>query len=468
VVAAIWGTHAVATLAPLDLPRRESIAVDWEVAAIVVGVGALLGLLAAMVPAQWVARASLPSLLASGAVRGGGGQGRLRRGLIVTQVALSLVLLASGGLVVRSLEHLLRADPGFKPDGVFTVLVRTPPVFFPQNTQVLAFQDQVEAALAALPGVTGTGATTALPLTATTTLGQATAAPIRIPGAPGNTGDEGRDAVLTDMISVRAGYFEVMGMRIVAGRTFERSQARGAREVVIDATLARRFFPGANPLGAKIPFGPDVSATIVGVVDQARLYDIHQDGRPQIYARAEGVRPLFYTLRTARDPKGLLPEIRAAVRKVDSRVAVGEARTMNEIIGNALRQQRTSAALISAFAFGALLLAAMGLFGVVAGSVARRRHELAVRLAVGADYQQVLRLVLGEAAVLVAIGVLIGVPGCYAAGQLIRGVLVGISPSDPLTLFAVGIGLTGITLVTCYVPARQVLKIDPAQLFREE
>jgi putative ABC transport system permease protein len=242
------------------------------------------------------------------------------------------------------------------------------------------------------------------------------------------------------------------------------------REALIDASLARRFFPSGDPIGSTIPFNSQVSLTIVGVVEQARLYDIHQDGRPQLYVRAEDslTRPLFYTLRTARDPQTLLPEVRASVRKVDARVAVGEARTMNEIVGNALRQQRTSATLISAFALGALLLATMGLFGVVAGSVTRRRHELAVRLAVGADHQQVLRLVLGEAAVLVAISVLIGVLGSYAAGQLIRGVLVGISPSDPLTLFAVGIGLTVITLVTCYVPARQVLKIDPAQLFREE
>ena len=141
---------------------------------------------------------------------------------------------------------------------------------------------------------------------------------------------------------------------------------------------------------------------------------------------------------------------------------------MDEIVGNSLRQQRTSATLISAFAIGALLLAAMGLFGVISGSVTRRRHELAVRLAIGANHRRVLQLVLREAVTLVGLGLLIGAPGIYAAGRLIRGVLIGVSPSDPVTLLGVAAGLTLVSLATCYVPARRVLKIDPAQLFREE
>lgn len=258
-------------------------------------------------------------------------------------------------------------------------------------------------------------------------------------------------------------------MRLIAGRTFEASQPVNLNEALIDATFARRFFPNGNPIGVKIPFGRDRLLTIIGVVEQARLYDVHQDGRAQVYVRAElGYRPLYYTIRTTRDPRSLLPEVRSAVGSVDSRVAVGEARTMEEIVGNALRQQRTSATLISAFALGALLLAAMGLFGVVAGAVTKRRHELAVRLAVGADQQSVLRLVLGEAVLLVGMGVLIALPGIYVAGRMIRGVLVGVSPSDPLTLLSVILGLTLVTLSTCYLPARRVLKIDPAQLFREE
>jgi putative ABC transport system permease protein len=466
-LAAIWGTQTLVELAPLDLPRRESIVLDWSIATAVVVVGVVLGLLAAAVPALWAARASLSSLLASSAVRGGGGPGRLRRGMIVAQVAVSLVLLTSGALVVRSFERLLRTDPGFRPEGVFTVLVRTPPVFFPALSDVLTFQDRTYAALSSLPGVIRASAATALPLSATTTFPPTT---IRIPGAPGNTGDAERDAVLADVIGARAGYFEVMGMRLIAGRTFEASRPTDINEALIDAPFARRFFPGGNPVGAKIPYVPDRPLTIIGVVEQARLYDVHQDGRPQIYVRAEdwAYRPLYYTIRSTRDPRSLLPEVRSAVRNVDPRAAVGDARTMEEIVGNALRQQRTSATLISAFAFGALLLAAMGLFGVVAGSVTKRRHELAVRLAIGADQRSLLRFVLLEAVLLVGMGVLIALPGIYVAGRMIRGVLVGVSPSDPFTLLSVILGFTLVTLSTCYVPARRVLKIDPAQLFRNE
>jgi putative ABC transport system permease protein len=460
---AAWGTQALVAFAPLDLPRRDSIVLDSQSAASVIGIGLALGLLAAIAPALFAARSSLSTLLASSGLRGGGGHQRLRRGMIVAQVALSLVLLNSGALVVRSFDRLLQADPGFRPEGVFTVLVRTPPAFFP-NDEVVAFQDKVTAALAGVPGVTRVGAAGTLPLGATRS---APPTPIAIPDAPGNTGDRERDTVQTDVISGRAGYFEVMGMRLVAGRTFAESPGE-AREAVIDTAFARRFYPGANPLGARLPFD---GRTIVGIVEHARLYDVNRNGRPQLYIQNlpnSFQRAQYYVLATTRDPDALLPEIRAAVRSADPRVAVGEARTMVEIVDDALRQQRTGATLISAFALGALLLAAMGIFGVIAASVTRRHHELAIRLAVGADRRNVRRLILREAVLLVGSGVLAGVPAVFAAGAVMRGALVGVSPSDPLTLLGVTVGLAVITLATAFVAARRVLTIDPAELLRRE
>jgi putative ABC transport system permease protein len=460
---AIWGTRALVALAPLDLPRREAIAIDSSIAAAVVAVGALLGVLAAAPPAAWAARASLSSILAGSAVRGGGGQGRLRRSLIVAQVALSLVLLSSGALVMRSFERLLRADPGFQADGVFTVRVRCPPEFFPQLSDVIAFQDRVQQALAAIPGVTGASAASALPLTAT-----AFQRTITIPGAPGNTGDAERDKALTDMIAVRANYVEVMGMRLIAGRTFTEFRQNDVTEVMIDTAIARRFFPDGNAIGATIRLGERPS-TIIGVFNQARQYDVHADGRPQILVRAEiGFRPLFYVMRTTREPHSLLHEVQSAVHRIDPRVAVGDARAMDDIVQASLSPQAIGGALISAFAVGALLLAAMGLFGVVSGSVTRRRRELAIRLALGADHGRVLRLMLKEGALLVMAGLLIGAPGIYIANRMIQGLLVGVSPSDPLTLLAAALGLMLVTMVTCYVPARRALRIEPAQLLRHD
>jgi putative ABC transport system permease protein len=475
---ALWGTRALVALAPLDLPRRDAIAVDARIAGAIVGLGLLLGLLAATMPATWAARVSLSSLLASSAVRGGGGHGRMRRGMIVAQVALSLVLLSSAGLVARSFEQLLRADLGFRPDGLLTFRVRSPPEFFPGRADVTQFQDRVERALASIPGVSGASATSALPLTAS-----AAQTPVTIPGAPGNTGDPDRDSPLVDVIGTRASYMEIMGMRLIAGRTFDPVRREGLQEAVIDRRLAERFFPTGDPLGAQIPWPmmaprppagaapqPPPTLTIVGVVEPARQYDVQQEGRPQLFIRTEdwGFRPLSFLVRTARDPRSLIPEVQSAIRQVDARVAVGDLRTMDEIVGDVRRQQQTSAVLIAAFALGALLLAAMGLFGVISGSVTRRRHELAVRLALGADHGRVLRLVLGEGAQLVFIGVLIGLPGIYAASGLLRGALVGITPTDPLTLSAVSIGLALVTMLACYLPARRVAAIDPAQSLRDE
>jgi putative ABC transport system permease protein len=463
-LAAIWGARALVALAPLDLPRREAIAIDSSIGATVIAVGGLLGLLAAAAPAVWAARASLASLLAGSAVRGGG-QGRWRRGMVVAQVALCLVLLASGALVLRSFERLLRTDPGFRPEGLFTMRLRVSSEFFPKQSEAFAFQDRVRHALAAIPGVTGASAASALPLTVAVPIQQT----ITIPGAPGNIGDAERDKVLIDWIDARANYVEVMGMRLRAGRTFTESLPKGMGEAIIDTALARRFFPEGNPLGWQIQIG-NQPFTIIGVVDQARLYDVHVDGRPQILTRAEnfGSRPLFYVMRTTREPHSLLPEVQAAIHRIDARVPVGEPRSMEDLVQASLSPQAMGGVLISAFAAGALLLAAMGIFGVVSGSVTRRQHELAVRLALGADHRRVLRLVLKEGALLVLAGLLIGAPGIYLAKGLIQGLLVGVSPYDPLTLLGAALGLLLVTMVACYVPARRALGIEPAQLLRQE
>ena len=460
----VWGTRAFVALAPIDLPRRDSIVLDWGVAAVVIGIGALLGLLAAVVPALWASRTSLASLLAGSQVRGGGGHQRMRRGMVVAQVALSLILLSTGGLVLRSFEQLLRANPGFNPDGLLTMRVPIPPQLVPKPEDARALQDRVHLALASLPGVTGVSATTALPMTQ-----EVSQTAVAIAGAPGNTGNPEHDRPLVDFLATRAGYVEVMRMRLLSGRAFNESRPQGVREAIVDRPFATYFFPNASPIGASIPYLGS-SATIVGVVEQARQYDLHKDGRPQVYLRAEdwnfGGRGLAFAVRTTGPAETLIPDVQTMMRRIDPRLTVTRVRTMNEIIDRALSQQRLGAVLIGGFALGALLLAAMGLFGVVSGSVTRRRHELAMRLVLGADYGRVLRLVLGEGALLIGLGVLIGAPGVYAAGGVIRGVLVGVSPLDPLTLAAVAVGLALVALAACYLPARRVLDIDPARSLR--
>jgi putative ABC transport system permease protein len=464
-LAAIGGTRLLIALAPLDLPRREAVAVTVDVAAVVIGVGILLGVIAAIGPALWAGRSSLASLLAATSVRGGAGQGRLRRALVAVQVALSLVLLTAGGLVVRSFDRLLAADPGFAPGGLLTLRVPMPSLLIPQAAEALTTQDRIVEALGAIPGVTGVSAVDALPLSAS-----ANQTTIRIPGAPGNTGNADQDAPLVDYFGVRAGYTDVMRMRVVAGRTFTPIRRPEVREILIDTHLAAKFFPASNPIGVTFPFDEDQKVTIVGVVEQARTYDVHADGRPQVYLRAEdwGYRSLFYTVRTAGDPAALAPDVRAAIRRVNPQLAVADVRTMDDLVGDSLRQQQTSAVLIAGFALGALLLSSMGLYAVVSASVTRRRRELSLRLALGADHGRVLRLVLWEGGLVIVLGLLLAVPGIYYAGRLLRGVLVGVSAWDPTTLVAVAIGLGLVALAACYIPARRVLGIQPGESLRLE
>ena len=469
-LAGSWGARLLVALAPLDLPRRNEIALDGRVAAVVISVGFVLGVIAAALPAAWALRASLASLLATG-IRGAGGSQPLRRGIVVAQVALTLVLLSAAGLVARSFERLLDADPGFDPAGVLTFRVAMDPRLFPKTEDAYAFQDRVEAALSALPGVRSVGATAALPLSA---VGPQNSIwgwqeMIALPRAPNTTGDSPRDSVMVQIIATRAGYPESMGMRVLAGSAFERTRPDNLQDALIDEQLARQFFPNRTPIGAAIPFRGK-SLKIVGVVKQPRLSNLHEDSRPQLFIRAQAwVRYMpVWVVKTAGDPQALVPDVRRAIRQIDPRIPVSSVQTMDEIVTDALRQQRISTVLIGGFALGALLLVAMGLFGMISGSVVRRHGELAIRLALGASHQRMLRLALGEGAVLVLIGMVIAIPGVYAAGGLIRGLLIDVSPWDPVTLSTVAFGLLFVTMAACYVPARRVLRIDPAPLLRQD
>jgi putative ABC transport system permease protein len=461
---AVWGTRALVALAPADLPRRETIAVDWPVAAVVVGVGTLLGLLAGALPALWATRARLATLLRDAAVRGGGGgHGAMRRAMVVVQVALAVVLLSAGGLVVRSFDRLLRADPGFDAADVLTLRVPVPAQRYPESADVNALHERLTRELAAIPGVTSVGATTALPFD-----GATNQTDVDFPGAPGNTGDEDEDSPFVDAVPVLPGYFETLGIRVHAGRTFGAAAPAGVREAVIDRTLASRFFPRGGAVGARMQFRGD-SLVVVGVVEHARQYDVHQDGRPQVYVRNADYTEatISFALRSGRPPAALVSDVRAAVGRVDRQLALAEVRPMEEYVRDALRQPRLSAVLLSGFSAGALLLAAMGLYGVIAGAVSRRRHELAVRLALGADRRGVLRLVLREGAGLVLLGLVLGVPGVLVAGRLVGGVLVGVSPFDPGTLAAVAGLLAAVALAACWLPARRAADIEPARLLRQ-
>jgi putative ABC transport system permease protein len=467
VLVGLMGTRSLVALAPLDLPRRDAIALDWPIALVVLATGVLVGLAAGVAPGVWAARTRLGSLVGVMGVRGGGGRARMRRGLVIVQMALSLVLLTAGGLVVRSFDQLLRVDPGFDASGVLTVRIPITGATNPGAEGIHALHDRIQTELAALPGVISVGATPGLPLTGT----GANQTGFTFPGAPGITGDSDVDSPLVDWASVRAGYFEAIGARLLEGRTFEGPPREGVTEIVIDRTLARQFFPTSSAVGATTTFG-ELTAEVIGVVDHVRRVDIHREGLPQVWLRNDAEGPTWssmaWVIRTHRAPMSLVPEVRNTIRAIDPRLPLEQVRAMDEIVSDALRQQRISAVLIAGISLGALLLAAMGLFALMSGTVTRRRHELAVRMALGAGHHRILRLVMKEGAVLVAIGLLIGLPGVYLGGRLLQGMLFGVSPWDPATLVAVTLGLAAVAMAATYLPARRVLGIEPAGVLREE
>jgi predicted permease len=305
-IIAIWGVGALIRLAPLDLPRAGSVAVDWPIAAVVVFVGALMGLAAGAAPAVWATRTEVLTLLARTSERSGGGHGRLRRGMVVLQVALSLVLLSAAGLVARSFGRLLRSDPGFEAANVLVFRVAAPPVQYPDDDAIVSLHERTESALAAIPGVTAVGATSSYPLSDETDQTLA-----GFPAAPGNSGDPDADQPLVDYFGVRPGYPQAMRIPVLAGRTFDPSPAPGAREVVVDRTLAERFFPDGNAVGATLLFSGD-SMTVIGVVGHARQYSVHRDGRPQVYLPT-GLRPVLsmsWAVRSDRSFTDLIPDSR--------------------------------------------------------------------------------------------------------------------------------------------------------------
>ena len=458
---AFWATRALVALSPLDFPRRDAIAVDWGVASTVVAIGLVLGLLAGAVPAAWAGATRVATLLGNTAARGS--HGRLRRGLVTVQVALSFVLLCAGGLLMRSFSELLRARPGFDPSHVLTLRVPVPRVRYPDDAAVLGLHERLQSTLAALPGVSVVGAGSSLPLSA-----DVDQRDVRFPGAPGNTGLEQQDRPIVDLIHVRPGYFEALGIRVLAGRGVGEAAASGLREAVIDRTLAAKFFPSGNPIGARLAWSQDNVLTVVGVVDHARHYDLHRDGRFQVYVRNEAKPNLSWLLRTGPPPLDLVPQVRAALRQVDPQLALADVREMETLVAESMQQQRLSVVLVTGFSLATLLLAAMGLFGIVSAAVVRRRRELAVRMALGAAQSRVTRLVLREGSALILLGLVLALPGVYMAGRAVSGILVGVSPFDALTLCGTAAVMALLTLLACYLPARRVTQIEPAALLRSE
>jgi len=463
-----WGGVRILTGVAGALPRADEIGLDATGGAVAVGLAIGLALLAALPPTM-SARVISPGLALREAAGSGDSrrQSRSRDALVVVQVALSLVLLVGSGLLARSFAELIRVDPGFDAAGTLTFRVGLYGDAY-DDAEAVAFTRALRARLAGLPAVAAVGLVDALPL------GQETnQAPAAFVDAPGNIGDDDADRPLIDLFFATPGYVEAAGLRVLDGRGFREGDGRvgddgGAAVALIDDVLAGRFFPDGTAVGSRIATGND-TATIVGVLDQARFYDLRADDRGQVFLpnATNPRRGLRVAVRVRRgDPLALMPAARAAVAEIDPGLAVSEVRTLEGIVAEALGEERLNLELVTAFALAALLLSALGIYGVVANTVVRRLPEIGVRMALGAEAGRVARMVLAQGLRLVSVGVLVGLAGAWAASRSVAALLYGVEARDPLTFAAVATLLAAVGAFAAWVPARRATRVDPAETLR--
>ena len=458
---------ALLSMAPPSLPGIEAIGVDGSVIAITLVTCLLLGLGAAIGPALGVARRPVWTGLRATGPRAGGSSdaSRVRSVLVTVQVALSLMLLVGAGLLGRSMSALLRVDPGFDANGVLTVRVPLSGADYPDAASAAAFHATLRDRLAAQPGVHHAGAIDALPLA-----GGTNQTSIAFPNAPGNSGDATTDRPLIDYFRTSPEWFASLGIAVIDGRPIDtRDQSASAGVAVIDETLARRFFPSSSPVGHRMAVDAD-TVTIIGVARHARFYNVFSDDRGMVWlpATQRVAGTMYYALRTDREPLSLLEPVRAVLRQLDASIPLTDVQSMTAVVRASLGQHQLSLVLIGGFAFGALVLAVMGIYGVVANSVVRRTHEFGVRLALGAERRGIVALALGGGLRVIAAGLAIGLIGALLASRVLDSLLFGLRAGDPLTFAAVATLLGAVGVLACLIPGWRAARIPPAEALRTD
>ena len=468
VLLAWWGTVLFVSLVPagLELPRTREIVVDQRVLIFAFLLTVLTGILFGLIPSLKVARTAPQHALqraTRGAARGGTG---IDNALIVAEVALALVLLAGAGLLGRSFWALSRVDPGFKTEDVITLRTTLPPSRYDSDDRIRVFTDELVERIRSLPHVHAVGFADYLPMSNF--------------GIGGNFEIAGRPPLGTaeqpaSFKSVVGGdYFETMRIPLLRGRLFSTSDTKDTQPVfVIDDELARRYWPGEDPIGARITWreqtGP-LSGVIVGVVGSVRWASMAARPNATTYWWLPQIPgpELTIVARTDGDGATISRAIADQVRQLDASQPVGEIRPLRDYVSEDLAQPRFTMLLLTAFASAALLLAAIGLYGVIAFNVTQRTREIGVRVALGAQYRDVLRLVMSRGVLLLVVGLAIGIVASLAMGRVVAGLLYGVTPADPVTLATMTAFLTVVALVANYLPARRAARVDPMVALRIE
>jgi putative ABC transport system permease protein len=457
-------------LQPQGVPRLAEVRVDRTVAGFALLLSLATSLLFGIAPALQILRRATAQSLRQGS-RGilGGRHGRLRGGLVVGQMALAMVLLAGSGLLLRSFVRLRHVDPGFQTESALTFRVSLPESAYSSDAALLTFHDELQRRLEALPGVRSVGAVVGLPVS-----GNHFYISFTVDGRP--EVPPAQQPTLEVRIATPS-YFRTMGIPLQRGRGFEKTDDAEAPQVVLLSEAAvRRFFPGEDPLGKRIRLGLGrgrgrrAGGEVVGIVGDVKEADLATATPPEIYLpyAQYPVQGMVVVLRTDVPPRTLAVPAERVVHSLDPELPLAHVATLEEVVAHSVSEPRFYTVLLASFAGTALLLAALGLFGVVSYAVGQRTRELAVRLALGARRDELVRLVLRDALALAAIGVVIGLAGAVALSRVIAAMLFSLSPTDPVTLGAVALLLLGAAFLAGYLPARRATTIDPIVALRSE
>ncbi|HEY7910575.1 MAG TPA: ABC transporter permease [Blastocatellia bacterium] len=467
---AYWGTQLLVSASPTHIPRVKEIAVDLRVLGFTILLSFLTGILFGITPALQARRTDLNETLKEGGRSSSQGLGgyRMRKIFVVSQMALALVLLISAGLMIKSFLKLQQVDLGFNERNLLTMQVTLPRSKYNDGQTRAAFFQRAVDRIKALPGVEGAGAITNLPLS----------------GANDSTSFiiEGREpspdgkAPLTEYRSITPDYFRAMGIGLVKGRFFdETDQPNTSKVAIINESLARRFFGDQEPIGQRIGLsGPPDWREIVGVVRDVRHYGPDNEPKPETYVPYNQNQASYLQYGSmalvirGENPSNLVSGVRGEILAVDSSQPVYNAKSMEQVVADSVAQRRLDTLLLALLAAVALLLAAVGTYSVMAYTVAQRTHEMGVRMALGAQPRDVIKLVLGQALSLALIGVTIGLGAAFGLMRFVSGLLYGVSLADPVIYIGLALLLGAVAILASYFPARRATRVDPLSALRSE
>ena len=473
-----WGVRALVAAAPPTLPRLDAVHTDGRVLGFTLLVSVATGLLFGLAPAIQASRPDLTVALAEGGRSGSSaGRQRFRRSLVVAQIALALTLVTSAGLLIRSFVRMRGVDPGFDPSHLLSAQVELSAVRYDTPAKVRAFYGELVQRLEAIPGVRSAAAVRALPMTGRLEIGDWS---FVVDGRYSNPPTPA-DRVTADWQTLTPGYFETLRIPVLQGRPIElQDRAEATPVVVINRTLARLAWPGQDPIGQRVLLGggkvDSVWRTVVGVVGDVRHRGLTATPRPEMYlphaqfpaGSGTPERTLRVVLRANGDPNALAGPMRAALAELDPAVPLVDLQTMEQALGAWAAERRLTMILVAAFAALALILGAVGVYGVMAHLVVQRTREIGIRIALGAVPREILALVIGQGAWLALAGVTIGVGGALAASRLLGRLLFQVTPTDPATYAGTALTLLGVAALAALVPALRATRTDPVEALRSE